>query len=441
MSGDGGASTRTGLALSGGGSRAAAFHLGTLQALEELGLIDDVGVVSSVSGGSVFAAGWLAAKRLDVPTAQFRSDLRDELSRGFVARALSPGRAFRLALPHVTRTQVLGDLFDDTICRRVRIQNLPTAPLLCLNTTVLNHAQTGRFSREGFSTWGLGERRVDARTQRASYPFLPVADMPLGWAAAASAAFPVGLPPLNLPVSRWFRGQPLAEGLEKQETLALSDGGVLENLGVQTLIKSGRFGAWDLIVSDAGTRERAWTPGAPTDRLKAFGIGGFGGGALAQVMTVMNDKENRWMRESILAHVGDSWARAHLASANGAPPSLALTRYAATPSVPHRRRRLIMTRVATRGLDDWIERIPAWRLVELSGREDVPDDADGRRDLLARAGVVLDAAAEAYALVAQHVGAANAITTGFTALTGAEIDLLAGHARWQVLAGHAVYWD
>ena len=40
---------RIGLALSGGGSRAIAFHLGCLRALHDYGLLDDVDVISAVS--------------------------------------------------------------------------------------------------------------------------------------------------------------------------------------------------------------------------------------------------------------------------------------------------------------------------------------------------------------------------------------------------------
>ena len=39
-----------GLALSGGGSRAIAFHLGCLRALHDLGVLEKVGVISTVSG-------------------------------------------------------------------------------------------------------------------------------------------------------------------------------------------------------------------------------------------------------------------------------------------------------------------------------------------------------------------------------------------------------
>ena len=53
---------RIGLALSGGGDRAAAYHLGTLRALHKMNLLDKVDVISSVSGGSIIAAYYLLHK-------------------------------------------------------------------------------------------------------------------------------------------------------------------------------------------------------------------------------------------------------------------------------------------------------------------------------------------------------------------------------------------
>jgi len=47
---------RIGLALSGGGYRAAAYHLGTLRALHKLGILGNVDIISSVSGGAIIAA-------------------------------------------------------------------------------------------------------------------------------------------------------------------------------------------------------------------------------------------------------------------------------------------------------------------------------------------------------------------------------------------------
>lgn len=53
---------KIGLALSGGGYRAAAYHIGTLRALHKLNVLDKVDVISSVSGGSITAAFYVLNK-------------------------------------------------------------------------------------------------------------------------------------------------------------------------------------------------------------------------------------------------------------------------------------------------------------------------------------------------------------------------------------------
>ena len=50
-----------GLALSGGGLRSAAFSIGAMKALYDLGLLDDIDVISSVSGGG-YASFWLYSR-------------------------------------------------------------------------------------------------------------------------------------------------------------------------------------------------------------------------------------------------------------------------------------------------------------------------------------------------------------------------------------------
>ena len=65
---------KIGLALSGGGFRAAAFHLGVLKRLREIGLLDRVAVLSTVSGGSIvgaFWAQWRATAEGDPQSADF----------------------------------------------------------------------------------------------------------------------------------------------------------------------------------------------------------------------------------------------------------------------------------------------------------------------------------------------------------------------------------
>jgi len=49
---------KIGVALSGGGYRAAGFHLGTLKKLHDLGVLDNVDILSTISGGSITGAAY-----------------------------------------------------------------------------------------------------------------------------------------------------------------------------------------------------------------------------------------------------------------------------------------------------------------------------------------------------------------------------------------------
>ena len=69
-----------GLALSGGGSRAAAFHRGTLMGLADVGLLSEVAVVSTVSGGSIFGAAWMASQSRGETLDAFLASMRAELA-------------------------------------------------------------------------------------------------------------------------------------------------------------------------------------------------------------------------------------------------------------------------------------------------------------------------------------------------------------------------
>jgi NTE family protein len=53
---------KIGLALSGGGYRAAAFHLGVFSKLNKLNLLEHIDVISTISGGSIAGAYFLLNK-------------------------------------------------------------------------------------------------------------------------------------------------------------------------------------------------------------------------------------------------------------------------------------------------------------------------------------------------------------------------------------------
>ncbi|MGE0398772.1 MAG: patatin-like phospholipase family protein [Kofleriaceae bacterium] len=367
-----------GLALSGGGSRAAAFHRGTLRALLDLGLVDRVTSISSVSGGSVFAAAWMAARARGWSDERFLEWFHDTLGRGFIRPTIVNWRVIKWLWK--SRTQLLADTFDRLLFDGVTFDKLPEAPRLVLNTTVLNNASAGRFSRDGYSGKGVG-----TRGDGDNHPITKIDGLTLGFATAASAAFPFGLPPLVIK-RRAIQGP--CDGFDK---LVLTDGGILENLGIERLLQSGTFGARHILVSDAGARDRMWKPGF-VGWLKGLAIFGLSAQQLDRLLSIMNDKQNRSMRQLLFARF-----RPNQEDANRLPLFVQLD-------------------------NDWatvVDRAPS----ELVAKADLGE------------------AEKLYASMNKEdgVAAANAVTTGFTGLSSETLRILETHARWQVHALVALY--
>lgn len=242
-----------GLALSGGGSRAIAFHLGCLRVLNEQGALNRVRVVSGVSGGAVMAALWAYSDdNFDLFDARVRAFLRRGLARDVAQRTLLSRRApealvsgligaTRLGDRRVSRT----DAFIDVLSRRAFGDTRIDAPRrddidVVLNACDLRTGSAFRFGSAESGTWRLGTL-VDN-------------DVSLATAVAASAAYPVILPGLD---RRWeFERR---DGTSVQARVVLTDGGVFDNLGT-TCLEPGRSAAFStnvhpvdyIVACDAG---------------------------------------------------------------------------------------------------------------------------------------------------------------------------------------------
>lgn len=253
---------RIGLALSGGGSRAIAFHLGCLRALEDIGIMDKVAVLSTVSGGSVIGAIY-ASHQGAFPA--FEDKVRALLSEGLVwpsvrkacttiegSKALAcwvllliansgvlasswlmrlgvfvlPAKVLGSWNPHglkapirrfASRTTILGRVFNEDVFGGVRLRDLPPGgPLLIVNAADLRTGSAFYFSPNESGSWRLGR--------------LASTDVTLAHAVTASAAFPLLLPALDeyLPFNK-------KDGSRRVERVNLTDGGVYDNLGLAPL--------------------------------------------------------------------------------------------------------------------------------------------------------------------------------------------------------------
>lgn len=356
-----------------------------------------------------------------------------ELADGFIARSITL-RSWRLILPSYTRSNLLAETFDRTLMYGMRLRDLPDCPVLCINTSVMNTGQVGKFSRDGFSSTGI---QAPGEAQGDSNPIIPLPDFPVALAAAASAAFPVGLPPVYL-----MRGEHIPEGwggesLADHRRFALIDGGVLENLGVQTLLKSERFGAWNLLISDAGQAEEPWNPKGIANSVRGAIVGMVSFPILERVANMMNSKQNRHMRLGAFGELERSWL---VDSLRTGILQVGLAEYLS--GQPTLARRLVLFVRLNQTMRDLLKRIPRWRLRELAARSSqlLPDRLP-TATLLKRLGVQLDRALEIHAALGgdARIEELNRISTHFTALSKHEIEDLAAHACWQVHAMRALY--
>ncbi len=221
-----------GLALSGGGFRATAFGLGCLRALHDCDLLPRVRVVSGISGGSLLAAMWAYGPATfeefdDSVTTLLRRGLQGELIR----RALSPRYVAKgavnttRALPGVprrrprsfTRTEALIQALAARPFGSSSIDNVTHPDLdTILSATDLTTTNAVRF----------GSARSSCSPHGRILDTVRVAE-----AVAASAAFPLLLPPLTRTYE--FENN---QTERHTHTVTMTDGGVYDNLGLSPLL-------------------------------------------------------------------------------------------------------------------------------------------------------------------------------------------------------------
>jgi NTE family protein len=227
------------LCLSGGGYRAMVFHLGALWRLDEAGLLGRLDRVSSVSGGSITAA-LLGLKwsHLDFEGGRARrfaeevvAPVRALAGRSIDARSIITG----LLTPDSIGEQI-AEAYDRHLFRGATLQDLPDRPRFVVNATNVQSGVLWRFSKPYTGDYRVG---------RLKNPRIPLAA-----AVAASSAFPPFLSPFRLELPPGIAAED-GNDLHRPPfttNVYLTDGGVYDNLGVETAWK--RYET--IFVSDAG---------------------------------------------------------------------------------------------------------------------------------------------------------------------------------------------
>ncbi len=270
---------KIGLALSGGGFRATVFHLGVLARLAEESLLEQVAIVSTVSGGSLCAGLIYANSDFTWPTShhlieQVVHQVRDlltteDLQLEFIWRVLrSPLSIFE------SKANYLAVLLREQWGITANLRDLPKHPRWLINATTYETGKDWRFESIRMGDYVFG--------------YTYDTNFPLSEAMAASAGFPGLIGALRLDTRRhqWFKyvDQPveLNESAEADHDLQrktehiepefsevhLWDGGVYDNFGLEGVFDIERGWRKDidfLIASDASGKPKheKYQPGIP----------------------------------------------------------------------------------------------------------------------------------------------------------------------------------
>ncbi len=223
------------LTFSGGGTRAAAFSYGVLKELDHIpstargatqtSMLDEVDLISSVSGGSFTAAYYgLHGKQIfdDFEARFLKRPVQSSLLKYLL---FSPSNWIKLAPALYERSDLAADYYADTIFGRKRYADFRRdGPRIIINATDLASGRGFSFTKKNF-------KRLCS----------DISSYPVGRAVVASSAVPVVFSPI---VMKNYSGEceidtgvaPAKTGRRYQSFLHLVDGGVVDNLGIRSLI-------------------------------------------------------------------------------------------------------------------------------------------------------------------------------------------------------------
>lgn len=223
------------LTLSGGGFRAAAYSLGVLSYLHELGILKDVKSISSVSGGSFTALKYFQMKADGQTFGQFYDEMYKSLDENKMhikaIENLNSGKVWKKTEYAHKRRNLINSfalVYDDFLKRKTLgdlMKKKSSLPELICNATDMTHANQFRFKVSNGNRGKFGNGHVAKLDEEL------IKQVKLGDMLAASSCFPGGFEPISFP-NDFFNEtvRPL------MDEIGLMDGGIINNQGLNQYI-------------------------------------------------------------------------------------------------------------------------------------------------------------------------------------------------------------
>lgn len=247
--------SKIGLALSGGGYRAAAYHIGVLRALHKLGVLDKVDYISSVSGGSIIAAYY---GLYDGDYESFETEFFQKIQKGvlnwpivnliiisaFVALFFWYGGGWGLLTivflwfawyKILPISYIISKAYDKLFFHEKVLKDLKAYPVITINATDYPTVSQFTFSHERMYNFYYGAGAFYHE------------QFPVSKAVMASSCVPFAFCPVRIPKT-FQTGM-----MNRKEPPMLLDGGLYDNQGTHVLTdKMSPYKSKYVIVSDAG---------------------------------------------------------------------------------------------------------------------------------------------------------------------------------------------
>lgn len=258
-----------GICISGGGSRSAYFMACVLDQLSKIpveegsehSILDEIDYISSVSGGSL-ASAYYCLKRgntPDQPLDEFFAQYKEDMSKNFELRSLLRMMAGYWVLDLFTyydRADLIASVWDSNFFDGATFKDLAEAqangaPVLIVNGTSLSNGLKFVFSTipddqfrsayfDGLSDdqlirFGAAEGYQAFATMGFQSLNSDISQYRLSKAVAASASVPNLLGPVTV---RANESQPGLVKVEKGQLVNISDGGIYDNYGLESLVQA-----------------------------------------------------------------------------------------------------------------------------------------------------------------------------------------------------------
>lgn len=229
------------LSLSGGGYRAAAFHLGCMACLHETQhegepLLNRLAILSSISGGTITGVVYAHTLAHGGSFQDFFNKMYEFLKKDtLLTNALSKlnnSDAWRdRPLKRRNLINAFALVYDEEFFHGATLGSLLDArgrlPEFAFNATDVEHSKVFRFAVSQFAVIGHNQAKI---TREAADEIL-LADI-----VAASSCFPGGFEPLLMPGDFAVApDSPLFRLWEKRHPLRLMDGGITDNQGIESV--------------------------------------------------------------------------------------------------------------------------------------------------------------------------------------------------------------